>query len=133
MDELQKLGETQNSVFFLSVDGIIYIKTVNSMPLTKEVMQENFELVRKISLDLGRPLKVFAESSKMQRLNRCAREYMRSEEAKSYDQYVVGSALLTPNQLSKMLGNFIIGLRKQARPIKVFTNEVAALDWLKAL
>lgn len=133
MDELQKMGKTQNSAFFLGADGIVYAKTINSMPLTREVLKENFELIQNISTELDRPIKVFAESSKMQRLSRCAREYMRSDEAKSYDQYIVASILLTPNQLSKMLGNFIIGLRKQARPMKIFTDEAAALDWLKKI
>ncbi|WCL81945.1 hypothetical protein PPO43_02375 [Saprospira sp. CCB-QB6] len=133
MEQLQKLGQTQNSAYFMRPDGLILATTVNSTPLTKTVILENFELIKQISTDLGQPIKILAESEQLQRLSRCARDYMRTEEAQKYDQYVIGTAMLTQNQLAKMLANFIMGLRKQARPMKIFTNKADALVWLKSL
>jgi len=133
MEQLQPLGKTQNSAYFLRPDGIVLAKTINSTPLTKEVILENFELIKQISTDLGQSIKILAESEQMQRLSRCARDYMRTEAAQQYDQYIIGTAMLTQNQLAKMLANFIVGLRKQARPLKIYTNEADAIAWLKNL
>jgi|GEM_PF-6950992 len=131
MDKLQLLGETQNSKYFLRADGIIFVRTISSMPLTKEIMQENLKMAGQIYTELGRPLRILVESEKMQRINRCARDYMRTKATEQYDQYVLKTAMLTKNQLSKMLANFIIGLRRQAHPMKIFTNEGEALAWLE--
>ncbi len=41
------------------------------------------------------------------------------------------AALLVGTQMSRVLGNFFIGLNKPVVPVKLFTSEKEALKWLK--
>ena len=43
---------------------------------------------------------------------------------------IYGAAGLISNGTSKMLGNFILSLNNLSHPVKLFTSEQKALDWL---
>lgn len=40
-------------------------------------------------------------------------------------------ALLTGSALTRVLGNFFMGLNKPSFPVRIFTSEAEALEWLR--
>jgi len=59
--------------------------------------------------------------------SREARQYFRMETSK----YLIASAALVDSQISRMVGNFYIAVNKPDYPIKIFTSETKAIEWLK--
>ena len=59
--------------------------------------------------------------------SREARQYFRMETSK----YLIASAVLIDSQISRMVGNFYISVNKPDYPIKLFTSESKAIEWLK--
>ena len=58
------------------------------------------------------------------------REYFSTEEANKFN---AATAILVNSGVSKILGNFFIRAKKQPYPIKLFTKDTVAIDWLKSL
>ena len=59
--------------------------------------------------------------------SREAKEFGRSEEVRNTTQAL---ALITGNQLSRLLGNFYISFNKGNYPVKLFSNTNEATEWL---
>lgn len=59
-----------------------------------------------------------------------ARQYYSSPEAERAYKTV---ALIVGSPVSKMLGNFFIGLNKPKVPLKLFNSEEEGVAWLKGL
>jgi hypothetical protein len=61
-------------------------------------------------------------------VNREARQYYSSEDA---DRAYKAVALIVNSPVSKMLGNFFMGLNKPPMPLKLFNLEEDGIAWLK--
>jgi hypothetical protein len=61
-------------------------------------------------------------------VNQEARKYYSSEDAERVYKAV---ALIVNSPVSKMLGNFFIGLNKPPMPLKLFNSEEEGVAWLK--
>lgn len=64
------------------------------------------------------------------RLSRDAREVFASSEANT--ALTNRAALLADNPLAVAVGNFFLGLNRPKHPTRLFTDETAAIAWLKA-
>jgi hypothetical protein len=60
--------------------------------------------------------------------SRECRAYFASDEAAKIQS---AGALLISSPLSRLIGNFFIGLNKPKFPTTLFTNEYEAIKWLK--
>jgi len=47
------------------------------------------------------------------------------------NNYFSAAALLVGNPVSRIIGNFYMGINKTAMPIKMFTDKDQAITWLK--
>ena len=65
---------------------------------------------------------------KIKSMPRDSRVYLSGEEAK---KTAIALALVTETSLSKIIGNFLLGLNKPSYPIKMFTSQEKAKQWLK--
>ncbi len=61
-------------------------------------------------------------------VNQEARQYYSSEDAKRVYKAV---ALIVNSPVSKMLGNFFLGLNKPPMPLKLFNSAKEGIAWLK--
>lgn len=61
-------------------------------------------------------------------LDREARLYMAGNEAK---KVIHAFAFLIGSPVSKIIGNFFMGVNKPIFPVQLFTSEAKAVDWLK--
>lgn len=68
----------------------------------------------------------------MSKISKEARDLAKSPEGQKVDDYILAYALVAPNFLARMMGSMIMGLFKQAYPIKIFPNEEKAIEWLLA-
>lgn len=132
LELLKVIGPTH---YYLRADNIIYMDAPEEqqVPLEVEHMKNSYSYLKELSIQENRPLKLLIDFSKVRRISKETRNYMRSAEAKSFSPYIQGSALITNSQLSKMLGNFILGTLQGDEETRLFTNEEKAVEWLKQL
>lgn len=75
----------------------------------------------------GRPRPVLVDMRGIREQTREAREYFAGEEAAAK---LLAVALFVDSPLSRMIGNFFLGLGVQRTPSKLFTVESDAVAWL---
>ncbi len=109
---------------WLNEDGIIVtITTAPYQNLTDA--KENMEYNRKIAAGIPRPLLV--DMTGVRSISKEAREeYVKEQE----EPFVTAVALLTKSSVSRMVGNFFIGLNHTHVPAKLFTDPDKAREWL---
>jgi hypothetical protein len=61
----------------------------------------------------------------MAKLERAGREHFSNDQGG-----MTGIALLVGSPVNKMIANFFIGTRRMPVPIRLFTDDAAALEWL---
>ena len=57
----------------------------------------------------------------------CRKHFAGPEHAETFNK----CALIVTNPLSKMIGNFFLGLNKPLKPTRLFTSHEQGLEWLK--
>jgi hypothetical protein len=95
-----------------------------------EVTLENVtEVSRHLKkLSKGKKVPVFTDMRGLKSMTREARLFLSGEDAA---QVTSAAALLIGSPLSKVIGNFFMGINKPPYPTKLFTSEEKALQWLK--
>jgi hypothetical protein len=48
------------------------------------------------------------------------------------DEYFASTALLAGSAATRMVANFFLGLNRGPIPVRMFTSEADAVDWLRA-
>jgi hypothetical protein len=61
-------------------------------------------------------------------MTRDAREYFST---RGRDTKINSMAVLIKSPISRVVGNFFLGINKPAVPTRLFDNEADALEWLK--
>ena len=72
------------------------------------------------------PVLLLVDMRGMAKFERPAREYYAATQ-----DGITAMALLAGSPVNRMLANFFIGLRKAAGPMRMFTDEAAAVAWLE--
>jgi len=111
---------------WLGEDGIVRIIHVHGADVTLEDAQETMAAYLKINKGKKRPL--FVDTKTMRSLAREARKYYAGEEAAKVASAV---AIIVGTPVSRVLGNFYIGLSNPLLPSRLFSSEDEALEWLK--
>ncbi len=109
---------------WLNEDGIIVVVTM--LPTHNlENAKESMAFTKILAAGIPRPLLV--DMSKIRSMSKDARE----EYVKKIDEpFVTAVALVTNSNISRMVGNFFIGLNQAYVPVKLFTNAEKAREWL---
>ena len=76
----------------------------------------------------GQYFPVLIDARKVNSITKEARDYFASVEGSSF---IVASALVLDSVVGKFLGNFFLQINKPKVPLRLFTNEGEALNWLK--
>jgi hypothetical protein len=117
---------TRVSKVWLGEDGIARVIHVAGAEVTVEDAKETMAAYLKLNQGKRRPLLV--DTKAMKSLAREARQYYASEEAAKVGSAV---ALIVGTPVSRVLGNFYIGLSNPHLPSRLFTSEAEAMEWLK--
>lgn len=118
--------ETRTNKIWLEEDGIVRAVNFPNAKITLEDAKENVATVKK--LIKGRKCPLLVDISKVLSLDRDARKYYAEAGEK---ENISAVALLVGPPLSKVIGNFFIGLNRGVAPLRLFTSEARAIEWLK--
>ncbi len=107
-------------------DGICRIIHAPGAEVRLQDAQET--MVAYLKLNDGERLPLFIDTKTMKSISREARHFYAGEEAAKCASAV---ALIVGTPVSKVLGNFYLGLSNPHLPSRLFTSEDEALEWLK--
>lgn len=118
--------ETGTARLWLGEDGILRGVISAGVEEKLEDAQANVAAAMKLAGDKMVP--VLIDLRQMKSITHDARKYYAGEEPARYS---LALALIVESPLSKVIGNFFIGLNKTSFPTRLFTREQEAVDWLK--
>ena len=125
MGEEEILGGAKSKLW-LGEDGIVRIIWIPDAEVTLADAQETMAAYLRVGKGKRRPLLV--DTKTMKSLAREARHYYASEEAARVASAV---AVIVGTPVSRVLGNFYLGLSNPRLPSRLFSLEDEALEWLK--
>ncbi|MGB9128761.1 MAG: hypothetical protein WCB97_03860 [Thiobacillus sp.] len=111
---------------WLGEDGIVRIIHVPGAEVTLEDAKETMAAYLKINQGKRRPL--FIDTKTMKSMTRETRQYYSGGEAA---EVASAAAIIVGTPVSRVLGNFYIGLSNPHLPSRLFSSEDEALTWLK--
>ena len=118
--------ETRSQRIWMGEDGIMRFVALPVPEHTLDDAKENLEAAVKINKDKKVPGLIDIREAKS--VSREARMYYTGDEnAKVLD----AAAMLVDSPVSRIIGNFFIGLNKAPFPCKLFSSESAAIEWLR--
>lgn len=109
-------------------DGIVRTKVKRDAEVVIEDAMENSKAVNAFYVDAKFPLLIDARGIKS--ISREARSFFTTN---GRETSTMAFGILIDSSVSKVVGNFFLGINKPAVPTKLFTNEAEALKWLKSL
>lgn len=112
----------------MGADGIARTKVKKNAVVTLEDARENSLIVNRFFVDEKFPLLV--DSRGIQSISREARSFFTTNGRATN---TIAFAILIDSSVSKVVGNFFLGINKPAVPTKLFLNEKDALNWLRNL
>lgn len=118
--------ETKKTRFTLRDDNILQTDCFANTIMTLEDGQES----TRISAEMinHEPIPLLCHLTNVVKMTQdCRKHFSGPEHAKTFTK----CALIVTNPLSRIIGNFFLGLNKPLKPTRLFTNEEQGLAWLK--
>ena len=116
---------TETGRVWLGEDGIIRSVANANSEETLPTAKANIAAIAHVAGGVPRP--VLVDLTGVKSISRDARAYYTSEEAATH---YTAAAMLVGSPLSRVIGNFYIGLNRLPKPTRLFTAEDGALEWL---
>jgi hypothetical protein len=107
-------------------DGIACTKVKKGSEVTVEYARENSNAVNTLLKEKKRPLLI--DSRGIKSMTRDARNQFST---KGRETQTLAFGIVIGSQVSKVIGNFFMGINKPAVPTRLFDNEEGAIQWLK--
>jgi hypothetical protein len=127
MEEVTRSTETTKGMILLYSNGILHQTYHDGIDITKE---DSFAKIKLYSneycSDLKRPILVDIRNIKS--VSKDSRSIYSSGKT---GKCLSAAALLIGNPVSRIVGNFYLGLNKTKMPVRMFTSVEEATDWLK--
>jgi len=117
--------ETRTGKTWLREDGILMVVVKHQAEIELEDAKSDIELGKKLTK--GKIVGLCINMRQMRSIDREARSYYSS----SGDNNTKAIGLIVDSFLSRVIANFFVGINKPKRPIKLFTSEEKAIEWLK--
>jgi len=111
---------------WMGEDGIARTKIKPGSEVTLEYAKENSIAVN--SLYLGKKFPLLIDSRGIKSMSRDARNQFST---KGRETHVLAFGIVISSPISRVIGNFFMGINKPAVPTRLFENEVEAEKWLK--
>lgn len=117
--------ETKKIKFRLGPDNIL---RTECYPNTVMTLEDGIEST-KISAELvnGMPLPLLCDLTNVSRMTReCRNHFAGEEHAATFSK----AALIVTSPISRVIGNFFLGLNRPKKPTRLFNNRIDAIKWL---
>jgi hypothetical protein len=117
---------TRTVRIWLGDDGIIRMV---DLPGTEEALEDAVENVKTVwNVSEGKKRPVLIDIRGLKSITREARQYYASGETARFGRAI---GLVIGSPMTRVIGNFFFQLNRPALPLKLFTSEEKALEWLK--
>jgi hypothetical protein len=110
---------------FWKEEGILYCTFSEKLDVDLHIAKACVR--ERINFSEGISYPCLIDMTNVRSVNKEAREYM----AKEGSQLIKAGALITKSSLARMIGNIFLAINKPAIPTKLFSEENAAIAWLK--
>ncbi|HKI53126.1 MAG TPA: STAS/SEC14 domain-containing protein [Anaerolineales bacterium] len=119
------IGETRTRVakIWLREDGIVQMVVDHQAKYTLADTKEGLACIVKVSKGKRRPLLADARNLKTM-------DFAGRQESAAFKD-VMSVAILIDSAVSRMIGNVFLATQKTTFPVRLFTSETAAVEWLK--
>lgn len=121
------MEKTRTCEIFVDEYGILHVKILGGVIIDKEDATDNFLVIR--HLTKGKQVLKLLDSRKIYRINKEARIFIERHNNSNPD---IARAVLANSFIQKYLMDFFNRLDNTKFPVKIFTSEKKALDWLKS-
>ncbi len=111
---------------WMDEEGIVRTKVKLNAQITLDDAKENSNAVN--GFFLGKKFPILVDSRQIKSITREARHHF---SAQGRDTKANAYAILINSDISRVVGNFFLGINKPAVPTKLFDNEEEAVEWLK--
>lgn len=109
-------------------DGIVRTKIKSGSEVSVNEAKENSDAVN--SLYTGQKFPLMIDSRGIKSMTRDARNQFST---KGRETHTKAFAIIIDSSLSRVIGNFFMGINKPAVPTRLFENEIEAEKWLKTI
>ena len=110
----------------LRADGILHVHIYGEIPIN--IAQYKSLISKMGEVTSGKKVPILATADELQIPEEEVRKHMLSPDSNPYS---LATALIAKSISQKLVGNFFQSVMKPRRPIKIFTNEQRAVEWLK--
>ena len=126
MKELKTETSTQR-LFWDSEDEIVWGELFANQ-VSEQLAKENIDAQERVRDMLGKAkTRVLVDMTKVTEISKEARDYFANERTASIQR---ATALLIASPVSRVIGNFFMGLNKPISPTRLFTDPHRAVEWL---
>jgi hypothetical protein len=123
---MEDYRENRKIKFRFGSDNILCTDCFPNTIMTLEDGKESTRISAEMVNNIPRPL--LCDLTNVVKMTQdCRRHFAGPEHAKTYSK----TALIVTSPISKIIGNFFLGLNKPLKPTRLFTNKEEALAWLK--
>ena len=126
MEMGKEVIETRNHKVWREDNGIVRVLPAAGTETTLDEAKGALAAQSKVGGDKSRP--TLADIRKLKGITREAREYLSGKDAQ---ETMSALAILIGSPVSRVIGNFFLGLNKPSFPTRLFTSEEEAVKWLK--
>jgi hypothetical protein len=118
--------KTRTCEIFIDELGILHVKILAGVIIDKEDAADNFVVVR--NLTEGKPILKLVDARNPFIIKKDAQIFVEKENDPNTN---IARAVLVNSFITKYLRAFFLRLEKPKVPVKIFTSEKKALEWLK--
>ena len=129
----EKIDESGQFEFWLEERNILIIRLVDKegkKEIGAEDARHSLLVQERLYKEQGQKLLVLGNLGELSKINKAAKEFAKSNEGQAINQYTLAYALIAPNRLNRMVGNMLSKIFRRSYPIKMFTSEEKAINWL---
>lgn len=121
-----RVAETSTTTQTLREENILHVLLKPQADVTLEAAEENHRVTRELAGD--KSVLVLVDVRPARSITREARMSFSDPEKRAN---TIAQAMIVDSGISKVMGNLFIGLNKPDFPVRLFTSEDEAIDWLR--
>jgi hypothetical protein len=115
--------ENDYATFWMEAGIVYFVYKENAsidLQAAKQIVEDRIRFQKQVDFP------IYCDIRGMKRADKAARDFL----AKEGSSYTKGVAIIVDSPMTKIIGNFYLGLNKPTTPTKMFTDKEEALEYL---
>jgi hypothetical protein len=115
--------ENDYATFWMEAGIVYFVYKENAsidLEAAKQIVEDRIRFQKQVDFP------IYCDIRGMKRADKAARDFL----AKEGSSYTKGVAIIVDSPMTKIIGNFYLGLNKPTTPTKMFTDKEGALEYL---